>query len=36
MLQLHETKKKIYEIEKELRQANEHIQFLTQIGDEKQ
>ena len=29
MLQLNETKKKIYEIEKELRQANEHIQFLT-------
>ena len=28
-IQLHETKGKILELEKELRQANEHVQFLT-------
>lgn len=35
VVQLQQTKNKIQDLEKELRQANEHVQFLTQMNDEK-
>lgn len=35
MLQLDETKRKVRDLEGELRQANDHIQFLTQINLER-
>ena len=35
MIQLNETKKKMRDLEVELRQALEHVQFLTQLGEEK-
>ena len=36
ILQLNEAKKKISDLERELRSANDHIQFLTQLDQEKQ
>lgn len=33
-MQLHDMKKKTLEVERELRQANDHVQFLQQQSDE--
>ena len=35
LMEINDQKKKIFELEKELRSANEHIQFITQMNDEK-
>eukprot|EP00347_Sterkiella_histriomuscorum_P001469 403371916 len=36
LIEINEYKKKIYDLEKELRNANDHIQYITQLNDDKQ